>query len=233
MRSIWRTLDAGLWRGVLAIAAAAAVNGASFGAIAVAAGLPLWVPVVMSLLVFAGGSQYLVVGVVAAGGSPIAAVLGGLVLNARHLPFGLAVGEVVGNGWGARLLGSHLLIDESVAFAMAQSDRVRARAAYWACGGSLFIAWNVGVAAGALAGTLVDDPSKLGLDAVFPAVMLALVLPALKEAGKWRPALLGAAAALATTPFLPAGVPVLVALVGLLAVPRRADETDQPEAVTA
>lgn len=205
---------------MLAIAVAAAVNGASFGAIAVSAGFPLWVPVVMSLLVFAGGSQYLVVGVVAAGGSPIAAVLGGLVLNARHLPFGLAVGDVVGRGWAARLLGSHLMIDESVAYAMAQRDATRARAAYWACGAALFAAWNLGVLGGSLAGTLVDDPSTLGLDAVFPAVMLALVLPALKDRAKLLPALLGAAVALAATPFLPAGVPVLLALVGLVAVPR-------------
>lgn len=221
MRSIWRTLDAELWRGVLAIALAAAVNGASFGAISVAAGTPLWVPVVMSLLIFAGGSQYMAIGVVAAGGSPIAAVLGGLVLNARHLPFGLAVGDVVGRSWPARILGSHLLIDESVAFAMAQTDARRARAAYWACGASLFLAWNLGVFGGALAGQLVSDPEVLGLDAVFPAVMLALVLPALKDSGKLRPALIGAAIALATTPFLPAGVPVLLSLFGLLAVPRR------------
>lgn len=221
MRSIWRTLDAELWRGVLAIALAAAVNGASFGAISVAAGTPLWVPVVMSLLIFAGGSQYMAIGVVAAGGSPIAAVLGGLVLNARHLPFGLAVGDVIGRNWPARILGSHLLIDESVAFAMAQTDARRARAAYWACGASLFLAWNLGVFGGALAGQLVSDPDVLGLDAVFPAVMLALVLPALKDSGKLRPALIGAAIALATTPFLPAGVPVLLSLFGLLAVPWR------------
>ncbi|GAA3041774.1 AzlC family ABC transporter permease [Actinokineospora globicatena] len=235
MRSIWRTLDPGLWRGVLAIAAAAAVNGASFGAIAVAAGNPLWVPVAMSVLVFAGGSQYMAVGVVASGGSPIAAVIGGLVLNARHLPFGLAIGDVVGKSLPARLVGSHLLVDESVAFAMAQKDPERAKAAYWACGGSLFVAWNLGVFGGALAGSLVSDPNALGLDAVFPAVMLALVLPALKEAGKLRPALLGAAIALATTPFLPPGVPVLLALLGLVAVPRRTGtpETTDATGVTA
>jgi 4-azaleucine resistance transporter AzlC len=220
MRSIWRTLDAELWRGVLAIAIAAVVNGASFGAISVAAGTPLWVPVAMSLLIFAGGSQYLAVGVMASGGSPIAAVIGGLVLNARHLPFGLAVGDVVGKSWPARVIGSHLLVDELVAFAMAQRDPRRARAAYWACGLSLFAAWNVGVLGGALAGQLVSDPGVLGLDAVFPAIMLALVLPALRDSGKLRPALVGAAIALATTPFLPPGVPVLLALFGLLAVPR-------------
>ncbi|HVK20796.1 MAG TPA: AzlC family ABC transporter permease [Actinokineospora sp.] len=224
MRSIWRTLDAELWRGVLAIAVAAVVNGLSFGAISVAAGTPVWVPVVMSLLVFAGGSQYLAVGVVAAGGNPVAAVLGGLILNARHLPFGLAVGQLIGTSWPARLVGSHLMVDESVAFAMAEPDPRRARASFWACGAALFVAWNVGVLGGALTGQLVSDPAVLGLDAVFPAIMLALVLPSLTDSAKLRPALLGGAIALATTPFLPAGVPVLLSLVGLIAVPRRVKE---------
>lgn len=216
MRSIWRTLDKDLVRGVGALAAAVAVNGLSFGAISVAAALPLWVPVAMSLLVFAGSSQYLAVGVLAAGGSPVAAVLGGLVLNARHLPFGLAVGQVVGDRLATRLLGSHLLVDESVAFALSQRDPRRARSAFWLCGVALFVSWNISVVVGGLAGQLVSDPSALGLDAVFPAAMLALVLPALRDKETLGAALAGAAVALATTPVLPAGVPVLLSLAGLL-----------------
>lgn len=233
MRSIWRTLDPELLRDVGAIAAAAAVNGASFGAIAVAASLPVWVPVVMSVLVFAGGSQYLAVGVVAAGGGPLAAVLGGLVLNARHLPFGLAVGHVIGDGWAARIVGSHLLVDESVAFAMGQRDPARSRAAFWACGIALFASWNVAVFAGALAGQLVDDPAALGLDAVFPAAMLALVLPSLREASTWRPAAVGALIALAATPFVASGVPVLLSLLGLAVAWRRREHDREPEAVAS
>lgn len=213
---MWRTLDKDLVRGVGALAAAVAVNGLSFGAISVAAALPLWVPVVMSLLVFAGSSQYLVVGVIASGGNPAAAVLGGLVLNSRHLPFGLAIGQVVGDRLATRLLGSHLLVDESVAFALSQKKPEQARSAFWLCGGALFISWNISVVIGALAGQLVSNPSALGLDAVFPAAMLALVLPALKDRTTLGAALAGAAVALATTPFLPTGVPVLLSLAGLL-----------------
>jgi 4-azaleucine resistance transporter AzlC len=221
MRSIWRTLDQGLFRDILAIALAVAVVGASFGTIAVSAGLPWWLPVLMSALVFAGGAQFLAVGVIAAGGGPIAAILGGLVLNARHLPYGLALGEVMGRGPLTRLLGSHLLIDESTAFAMAQRDPARARQAYWASGICLFVAWNLGTAAGVLVGGVVGDPAAFGLDALFPAALLALLLPSLRERAVLRPALLGAAIALAAAPFVSAGVPVLLALVGLVAVPRR------------
>lgn len=223
VRSIWRTIDRSLLRDILALAAAVCVVGASFGTISVAAGLPWWMPTAMSVLVFAGGAQFLAVGVIAAGGSPIAAVLGGLILNVRHLPFGLAVGHVIGNGWLARLVGSHLLIDESVAFALAQRDPERSRAAYWTCGVSLFITWNVGVLAGALAGQVIGDPGAFGLDAAFPAGLLALLLPSLREQTVLRPALVGGAIALATSPFLPPGVPVLLALVGLVCVPRKAD----------
>lgn len=221
MRSTWRTLDPVLLRDVSAVAAGAAVSGASFGAISTAAGLPWWLPVVMSVLVFAGGSQFMAVGVVAAGGSPAAAVLAGLVLNARHLPFGLAVGDVLGKGLVRRLVGSHLLIDESTAFALAQKDPEKARAAFWACGVALFGAWNAAVFVGAFVGQNIGDPNAFGLDAAFPAALLALLLPSLKDPATRNAALLGAAVALAATPVLPAGVPVLLALVGLLvAVPR-------------
>ncbi|MGI5506599.1 AzlC family ABC transporter permease [Lentzea sp. CA-135723] len=228
MRSIWRTLDAALLRDVAAVALGAAVTGASFGAISVGTGMPWWMPVLMSLLIFAGGSQFMAVGIVAAGGSPAAAVVAGLVLNARHLPFGLAVGDVLGKSPLARVVGSHLLIDESTAFAMAQKDPSRARAAYWACGVALFFSWNTGVLLGALAGQAIGDPMTFGLDAAFPAAMLALTLPALKDAATRNAALTGAAIALVATPFLPAGVPVLLALGGLLVFRKKKEEEPCP-----
>jgi 4-azaleucine resistance transporter AzlC len=217
MRSIWRTLDAALRRDLLAIVFAIGVVGLSFGAIAVSTGLPWWMPSLLSVLVFAGGSQFMVVGVVAAGGGLVAAVLGALLLNARHLPFGLAVGDIMGRGLAARLFGSHLLIDESVAFAMAQKDPARSRAVFWALGSAAFVVWNLGTLAGALAGQAIGDTDAFGLDAAFPAALLALVLPSLRDNPRTRnAALLGAAVALAATPFLPAGVPVLLALTGLV-----------------
>lgn len=216
MRSIWRTLTPGLQRDVLAMAGAIAVVGVSFGAIAVASGLDWWMPSALSLLVFAGGSQFMVVGVVAAGGGVVAAVLGALLLNARHLPFGLAVGDIMGSGRLARAVGSHLMIDESVAFAMAQKDPARARAVFWFLGVTAFAVWNAGTIVGTAAGQVIGDTDAFGLDAAFPAALLALLLPSLKNRRVRNASLLGAVIALATTPFLPAGVPVLLALGGLV-----------------
>jgi 4-azaleucine resistance transporter AzlC len=217
VRSIWRTLDLSVVRNVSPIALTAFVTGASFGAIAVAAHIPVVLVCAMSLLVFAGGSQFMVVGIVAAGGSPIAAVFAGLLLNARHLPFGLAIGDVLGQGLATRVIGSHILVDESVAFAMAQGDRGKARAAFWTCGLALFLTWNCGTLLGALIGQVIGDPSRFGMDAAFPAAMLALILPALKDKVTLRVALLGAAIAVATTPILPPGIPVVLAALGVVA----------------
>jgi 4-azaleucine resistance transporter AzlC len=222
MRTVSRTADRALVRDVAAIAAACAAVGASFGAITVAAGLPSWSVPAMSMLVFAGGAQFMAVGLIAAG-NPVAAVFAGLLLNARHLPFGLAVADAVGERWPARLLGSHLMTDEAVAFAMAQPDPGRRRRTYWLTGVSLFVAWNTGCLLGVALGGAVGDPAALGLDAAFPAGLLALLLPSLRDRETRLVAAIGATAAVLTTPLLPAGLPVLLALVGLvvLAVPRR------------
>jgi 4-azaleucine resistance transporter AzlC len=177
--------------------------------------------------VFAGASQFLFVGIVAAGGSPIAATIAGLLVNSRHVAFGLAVSDVIGNGW-KRIPGSHLMTDENVAFALGQDELKRKRAAYWACGLGIFVCWNVGVLIGAKAGSVITDTDAFGLDAAFPAVLLALVLPSLRDKSTRTAALVGAVVALAVTPFLPAGLPVLLALVGLVFY-----RTEKPVAVEA
>ena len=215
MRATKRTVDPALVRDAFAIAAAVGVIGVSFGAIAVASGLPAWAAIAMSLLVFAGGSQFMAVGVLSAG-NPVAAVLAGLLLNARHLPFGMAVADAVGSGKIARFIGSHLLVDEAVAFAMAETEPARRRAAYWLTGGMLFVLWQIGTVVGVVLGSAAGDPATLGLDAAFPAGLLALTLPSLRDRQTRRAALAGAALAVATTPFLPAGLPILLALLGLV-----------------
>jgi 4-azaleucine resistance transporter AzlC len=215
MRSIWRTLDPRLARDIGLVCLADGVVGLSYGAISVGGGLPWWVPVLLSIIVFAGASQFLFVGIVLAGGSPIAAMIAGVLVNTRHVAFGLAVSDEVGSGW-RRWLGSHLMTDENVAFALGQDNPRHRRAAYWACGIGIFICWNLGVLLGSAAGSVITDNDVFGLDAAFPAVLLALVLPALRDRSTRTAALVGAVVALATTPFLPAGLPVLFALTGLL-----------------
>jgi len=234
MSSIYRTLSGGTRRDIALACLAVWFTGLSYGAIAVASGFPLWVPAAQSVLVLAGASEFLFIGIVAAGGNPFAAAAAGLLVNARHLPYGLALPDMTGpdmtgpgpgpgRGW-RRLLGSHVMNDESVVFALAQEDLARKRSAYWACGLGVLLCWPAGAILGALIGSVIGNTGAFGLDAMFPAVILALIMPALRDRVTLRAALAGAVIALAVTPFLPAGLPVLLALAGVLvvAIPRRA-----------
>ncbi len=218
--------------GIAAISLAVAMIGVSYGATAVTSGLPVWLPILLSVAVVAGGAEFVFIGIITAGGSLIAAVLAGLLVNARHLPYGLSVPDVVGSGW-RRLIATHVMNDESVALALAQPDRDRRRAAYWLCGLGVLIAWPLGAAIGAILGSVVPDPNAFGLDAVFPAVLMTLVLPSLREPLARTAALAGAAVAAMTTPFLGAGVPVLLALAAVLLVVRRAGDDGSADGISA
>lgn len=228
VRSLYRTLTRDDVRDLVALTAAVGIVGLSFGALAAAAGVSLPLALGLSVLVLSGGSQFLAVSVVAAGGGLVPAVIGGLLLGARHLPYGLAMAPVVGRSWPARLLGAHLLIDEVVAFSRTRGPGERGRAAYWACGVALVAFWTAGTLVGHLAGAAVPHADAFGVDAAFPAALAALLLPALRGPGRRevrtrRAGAAGAVAALVATPFLPAGLPVLAGLLGVAAAGRRGE----------
>jgi predicted branched-subunit amino acid permease len=75
------------------------------------------------------------------------------------------------------------------------------------------------------------NTGDFGLDAAFPTVLLALVLPSLADRGTRNAALAGAVIAVAATPFLPAGLPVLLALAGLVLARRPAATVADPDPV--
>jgi 4-azaleucine resistance transporter AzlC len=214
-----------LGRQVLVMGGAVGVFGISFGVLAVAAGLSPLQACAMSLLVFGGGAQFAAVGVIGLGGSPVAAVGSGLLLNARYVAFGLAVADRLRHrlarhrglrGLLVRAVVAQLVIDESSALAFAQTDDEAAERAFWGAGVAVFVLWNVGTALGAVAGTAID-PLALGLDAALAALFLALLVPLVTSPAHRRTALAGAVIAMVLVPLAPAGVPVIAA-VGALAV---------------
>ena len=215
MRSIWRTLDRRVLADIGLTCLAVFFIGLSYGAIAVASGFPLWVPAAQSVLVLAGASEFLFVGIVAAGGSPIAAAMAGLLVNSRHLPYGLALPPADRPRLAA---AARHAPDERRERGLrpGPAGSGRKRAAYWACGLGVLACWPGGAVIGGLIGSAVHDTSAFGLDAMFPAVILALIVKDLREVRTRRAALAGAAIALAATPFLPAGLPVLLALAAVL-----------------
>ncbi|HEY1479086.1 MAG TPA: AzlC family ABC transporter permease [Gaiellales bacterium] len=217
-------IDRTLARTAGSVAIAASLIGASFGVFARASGVDPWIACAMSIFVFAGGAQFLVVGLIAGGTAPFAAVLAGLVLNARHFPFGLSLAGVLRGSLLKRALASHVMIDESTALALAQPTPELGEKAFLTMGISLFVTWNIGTIVGVFAAGQIGDPAALGIDAAFPAGLLAMLAPQLRRREGRVAAAGGAAIALAATPLLPAGAPIMLAgigaLAGLACVPR-------------
>jgi 4-azaleucine resistance transporter AzlC len=203
-------------KAILLVDIAVGVVGVSYGSLAMSWGFPLWVPLALSTMVLAGASEFMFLGIIISGGNPLAAAAAGLLVNARHIPFGVAVRDLVGKR-AAGLLGCHIMNDESVVFGMSQPTPEQRKAAYWLCGCGVAILWPLGVLLGSGVGKLLPSPETIGLDAVFPAILVALVIPAFKKRTTLIRAMSGAVISLAAVPFTPAGVPVLLSLFGLFA----------------
>ncbi|MEQ3549957.1 AzlC family ABC transporter permease [Pseudonocardia nematodicida] len=219
MRSVQRTRRAETradLRDAVTISVAVGVVGVSFGALAPTAGLSPAMTIAMSVLLFAGGAQLLVTGVLAAGGGIWAAVAAALLVNLRHLPYGFALARHLPRGW-RRVPAAHVVTDEMAAFVLARTDGEPGRAwrAFRILGVLKYGCWQAGTVAGLLLGAVVPDPSAFGLDAAFPAVLLALLVPTLRAADARRVGTGAAAVSLTCAPFLPAGIPVLAGMAGL------------------
>ena len=199
------------------IALAVFVFGASFGVLAVAARLPAWSIVLMSAVVFAGSAQFAALGVIAGGGSVLAAILAGALLNLRFIATGIAVARSLPGGRLLRSVLAQLSIDESYAMSVRAGAPGRPDGrTLLVTGAFLYAVWVAGTLLGVLFGPILGDPKRFGLDAAFPAGFVALLWPLLSGRHAARCAVGGVVAALALAPFTPPGIPLAgAAVVGL------------------
>src|SRR6478735_1166340 len=200
-----------------AVGIATAVYGISFGALSTASGLDIWQTCVLSLVMFSGGSQFALIGV----------------LNSFYA---LHLSRIIGPGFWRRSAATQLTIDESTAVATAQTEPRAQRIGFWTTGLVVYIGWNLMTLAGALLGNLIGDVRAYGLDAAAAAAFLGLLWPRLKARQTQAVAVAAAFVATLLTPFLMPGLPVLAAAViaivaGVLNLFGRRDDPPHPEAI--
>ncbi|MUN39332.1 AzlC family ABC transporter permease [Actinomadura litoris] len=207
----------------LGVGVAVGVSGLAFGAAAITAGLSVTQTAVLSLLAFTGASQFALVGVIGGGGGLAAGTLGAVLLGGRNALYGLRLASALDvRGW-RRLLTAQVVIDETTAVATAQQGRAAMRAGFYSAAVTLYAMWNLTTLLGAVGAARLGDPETLGLDVIGPAVFLALLWPRLTSArapdgarGQVGVAAAAMAIAVAATPVLPPGVPVMLAAVTAL-----------------
>jgi branched chain amino acid efflux pump len=205
-------------RAGLPFAIAGSVVAMSFGVVAQGAGLSAGAAIAMSAIVFAGSAQFTAVAILSQGGTVAAAVLGAALVNSRFLPMGVALGPSLPGGPLRRAAQGQTVVDASWAIA-SRGDGTFDRWLLFGSSAIQYLGWVGGTIVGALGGNVLGDPDKVGLDAVYPAFFLALLIEEVGDRRSKLVAVLGGLIALALVPIAPGGVPVLAAslaaLVGL------------------
>jgi 4-azaleucine resistance transporter AzlC len=175
-------------------------------------------PVVMSTIVFAGAAQFATLSVLIGGGSAGAAIVAGLLMNARFLPMGFSVASCFRGGAAARAAQGQAVVDASWAIA-SRGDGTFDRGLLLGATIPQGVAWISGTAVGVFAGSALAQPGRFGLDGIFPAFYLALLVGELGHKRARAAAALGGAIALALIPLAPGGLPIIgasaAALLGL------------------
>jgi 4-azaleucine resistance transporter AzlC len=216
-------------RAAMPLAIAVVGFGVSFGVLARAAGMGSLAPVVMSGTTFAGSAQFASASILGTGGTVISAITAAILLNARYAPIGVSVAPSLTGGVWSRFLHAQLTVDETWAVAAEGEGRFNPKVLVGA-GVTLYVAWVGGTVLGVAFGDVIGDPTRWGLDAAFPALFLALLVPQLRRRLDVEAALLGAAIALALTPFTPPGVPIIAAAVACLLGLRRREQASEESA---
>ena len=200
-----------IFRDSLSVSFTVGAYGVAFGAAAVANGFSVLQSCLLSLLTFSGASQFAVIGVIGAGGSAISGIATASLLGFRNGLYGVLMAPILKVRGFKRLVAAHITIDESTGVSLSQEARgpEAMREGFWLTGFGVFTFWNLFTLAGALGAKAMGDPSAWGLDAAVPAAFLGLVWPRLKSSTDKTLAIIAAIFAIATTPFLPAGLPII------------------------
>ena len=199
----------------LAFALPTFVLAVSFGVLARSLDWGVVAPIVFSAVVFSGSAQFAVADVLDAGGSAIAAIVAAILVNARFAVMGVAVASSLHGGRIRRALEAQATVDASWAIANRGGGRFERDVLI---GATLpqYITWVGGTALGVLVGDAVDAEA-LGLDVLFPAFFLGLLIEELRRGRRQvAAAAIACAVSLALVPLTPPGIPIIAACLGAL-----------------
>ena len=195
-----------LWIGVIPFALA-------FGILARTNGFSVVETQLLSVLVFAGSAQLAFVNLSHEGAGAIAILLTVLLLNLRHVLYGLSLNAYLPRKTRPpRPILAAGLVDETYGMTIS-AFRVGRGSAGYLCGAglSLFISYAISTGIGAVLGSRLPNPERLGLETIFPLSFLALLLPLIRTRVDCSVAVLSGAVAFMASHHLNGGAVVLAA----------------------
>jgi len=192
--------------------------GMIYGILALSAGLSKAEAQAMSVIVFAGSAQFMLVQLAEVGTPAFVMILTGFVINLRHALYSASVAPRVKHLsplW--KLILAYLLTDEAYAVTIThynQKGDIRHKHWYFLGAGlALWTGWQISTAIGVFLGTQV--PPSWSLDFTLALTFIALLVPTLKD----RPGILAALSA-GVVSVLTAGLPyklnlIVAAIIGI------------------
>jgi len=169
-----------------------------------------------AILINAATTELAYLAVRDAGGSVVAAVIAGWVVASRFGLLAVSLGARLRVGRWHRAAAAIFAFDPNVALAIQQPTPRRVMRVFWIVLAAMHAGWYVGVFVGVFLGNVIGDADRLGLDAVFPAALLAIIANLLRRRDGASAAAVGAGLCLVLIPVAPAGVPIILSLLGAL-----------------
>ncbi len=202
------------WFDQAAMFASAAMIGVAVASIMTDIGTPGWVIIMASATSWAGTGEVAYASVISTGGGPPAALAAGWLVCSRFSLLCMSMKDRWPASTVERVGAYHYASEVAVAAAIDRGTRIgtaASRRAFWQLVMPMAAGWFLGSILGVALGNIVGDTRQIGLDAVFPASFIGSVVNGLTRRDSAVAVIGGAGAAIALTPVLPAGGPVLVA----------------------
>lgn len=170
-----REIRAGL-RDIAPVAVAAIPISLLFGAVATAKGLSPLEITLMSAFVFAGGAQFAAIETWIHPAPILSLAFATLLINARHVLMGASLSPKIRISRVQKYLAFFFLTDEAWALSERRAMERPVTGAYWAAMAiALWANWTIASGLGAILGSFLGDPARLGADFAFTALFIGLV----------------------------------------------------------
>jgi predicted branched-subunit amino acid permease len=213
----WATGGPVLRRGdLVALTATFFVIGITVSALAVTAGTTPLTAFIAAAVMYSATSELAYLAVVAGGGSTATGVLSGWLVASRFGLLAITLARIYGRHlplW-KRVLAAYVVVDPSIAMAANEGDLEAQQRTYVALSVWMSLGWVAGSLVGILLGDRIGDPGAIGLDAVFPASLVAILAPQLRRRDSQVAAVVAVAVTLGLVEVTPGGLPVLLSVAG-------------------
>lgn len=189
--------------------------GVTLQVILIDAGASLTRALVASAVIFSATSQFAYLAVRDGGGSDLAAIAAGWVVATRFGILAVSLSQRLPAGMLRRAAAAVNAFDPNVAIAVQQTTPHEVEREFWRTTAGMMLGWFSGIVVGTFLGNVLGDTQRLGLDAIFPAALLAIIGSLLRRRDGLIAGMSGVVICLVLLPFVPAGLPIILSVLGV------------------